>query len=90
MQYAESPLHKFAVMQVLQHETEAAVRKVGENQAADVLDSFMTSMEAQDSTDKVKKLQFEIRLSEEQLSQTKQLLEVADPSKEHRKKFLNS
>ena len=66
------------------------MEKVGNSAAAaaDVLDCFMTSMEAQDSVDKVKKLQFEIRLTEEQLEQTRQLLDVADPSQEHRSRFM--
>ena len=75
-------------LQALQQESEAAIHKVGDSTSADVLDSFMTNMEAQDSVDKVKKLQFEIRLTEEQLDQTRQLLDVADPSKDHRKRFL--
>lgn len=75
-------------MQALQQESEVAINKVEESTATDVLDSYMTNMEAQDSVDKVRKLQFEIRLTEEQLDQTRQLLDVADPSKDHRKRFL--
>lgn len=83
-------IHRTAVdVQALQQESEAAVNKVGESAAADdVLDSFMTNMQAQDSVEKVRRLQFEIRLTEEQLDQTKQLLDVADPSKDHRERFL--
>jgi hypothetical protein len=78
------------IVQALQEDSNAAVNKANELASADVLDSFMTDMEQQAAVDSVRKLQFEIRLTEEQLEQTKQLLDVADPSKEHRQRFLSA
>lgn len=54
----------------------------------DALDSFMTTMQTQDAESNVNKIAFSLRLTEEQLQQTKQLLDIADPSQEHRKRFL--
>jgi hypothetical protein len=45
-------------------------------------------MKTQDAESKMKKIAFSLRLTEEQVQQTMQLLDVADPNQEHRNRFL--
>jgi hypothetical protein len=58
------------------------------SEADDALDSFMSTMKTQDAESKMKKIAFSLRLTEEQVQQTMQLLDVADPNQEHRNRFL--
>ena len=78
MTYAQYPLALWlqaAKSQVMPMEATAG---------ADELDALMSSVDAQRSKEDVKKVDHLLRLTREQISQQRDLLDIADPHQEHR------
>jgi hypothetical protein len=48
------------------------------------LDDFMQRMQRQSTSEEVARLELQLRLTEEQMKQAAQLVDIADPSGEHR------
>jgi hypothetical protein len=51
---------------------------------ADALDAFMEGVGQEAAAQARHKLEYELRLTREQISQTESLLDIADPDKRHR------
>lgn len=60
-----------------------------QDQAGEALDSFMQGMAHEKAADSVRRLEHEARLTQEQIKQVTQLLDIADPSGDHRKRLLS-
>jgi hypothetical protein len=53
---------------------------------ADALDTFMEGVGHEAAAQAQHKLEYELRLTREQINQTESLLDIADPDKRHRQK----
>lgn len=53
----------------------------------EALDAFMVGVQNESVQEEAKKLELQLRLTREQLKQVNELIDIADPSGEHRKQL---
>lgn len=86
---------RFWGTEVLQLDTAASVQarasstleRDRDQPATEALDSFMQGVAAESAEEGVRRLEHQARLTQEQIKQVTQLLDIADPSRDHRKRL---